>query len=310
MTEGRPAQPVAICDVLATVDQQNGLVQDFVENAINSALKATGFDLEGTIDRLKEKLRAPFRELADILDQVDARLDEVLEKIGEALQSVQDFFGELGELLGGIPGAVFESQTFGNDASEEIFGTTKVVLEDGRAGLTDVVEGALFGGGSRDLMDGRGGDDFIFGGTGSDRIIGGEGSDELYGGADADQYALNAEFGQDFVSDGSGGELFTFSGDVNLDFYRVDGNDLKISVEGTDNSVTVEGFYDAGRYQGATFDVGGEEVAPHSFSLTRHRTGSIPHPEPWPAARSGPRLGGDCPRRPGWRARCPRWVQR
>ena len=78
----------------------------------------------------------------------------------------------------------------------------------------------LVGGQGDDILLGGSGDDILRGGTGNDIINGGAGNDVLTGGADADTFVFSGDFGQDVITDFSGGDIIdltAFSGITHLD---------------------------------------------------------------------------------------------
>ncbi|MEO1103544.1 MAG: hypothetical protein AAFW98_07405, partial [Pseudomonadota bacterium] len=95
-----PAVTVNICDVLTTINSLIGIVQDFVEGIILGALDAVGINIFAAIDSLKAKLLEPFEGLAEALARVETTIDEVIARLGDAVEAVEVFFTDLAEMLG------------------------------------------------------------------------------------------------------------------------------------------------------------------------------------------------------------------
>jgi Ca2+-binding RTX toxin-like protein len=104
----------------------------------------------------------------------------------------------------------FGQATNGNDSLSVRGG--KALANDGALygrGGNDRLEGGddgdqLYGGSGNDGVYGRGGDDILVGGSGTDTIEGGRGADLLDGGPGDDR--LNGGFGEDSLSGGSGND--------------------------------------------------------------------------------------------------------
>jgi Ca2+-binding RTX toxin-like protein len=104
----------------------------------------------------------------------------------------------------------FGQSTNGNDSLSVRGG--KALANDGALyglGGNDRLEGGddgdqLYGGAGNDGIYGRGGSDFLFGGSGNDTIEGNRGEDLLDGGPGNDH--LNGGFGDDSLSGGSGND--------------------------------------------------------------------------------------------------------
>lgn len=254
-----PAVRVNICDVLTTIDNLIGVVRNFVEDKILDALAAVGIDLFGAIDRMKDKLLEPFEALMDAVDDALAALPNIEALISDALDAVGRFFDDITEYLAELPQTLFDEVHVGTAGDDFMEGTAVYVpLVVGIEEPT--VSDALFGQAGDDTMLGMNGDDFLFGGAGDDSLDGGSGDDELYGGEGADSFVFRGDFGDDFVSDGTGGERFEFPAGTQLSAQRVGETDLLLVSEGTDQSVLIEGWFEAGRYADAVVTVGGEPV--------------------------------------------------
>jgi serralysin len=115
---------------------------------------------------------------------VDDRLDRILERAGEGLDTVLASTGyRLGQnlevlILAEAAGAAY---AHGNDLSNRIEGNSFANFLTGGAGNDN-----LTGLAGHDRLDGNAGDDFLYGGDGDDRLYGGDGKDLLVGGAGND----------------------------------------------------------------------------------------------------------------------------
>ncbi len=283
-----PAVKVNICDVLDVITKQVALVQNFVENTINDALKLIGFDLFGAIDDLKDKLLSPFQSIIDLVDGFADRIDEIRDLIDQALDAVGRFFEDLGKLLQDAIDQVvlFEAGRVGDEAPG---GTDDVlvgsVIDGGKpvaAALTEAalskgqaadVEDGLFGRTGDDELMGLGGDDFLFGGTGEDTLEGGRDDDENYGGEGADTYVFAGDYGADFVSDRAGPSTFVFDAGAGFAYSRVGEDDLLI--EAGRGSVRVDGFYEGEQRATTTIRIGETEMRVNTAPEALAATGTV-----------------------------------
>ncbi len=256
-----PAVTVNICDALGRLDSLIGVVREFVEGVIVDALEAVGIDLFAAVDALEEQLLRPFRPLFEAIDGALATVEDLRALIADAVETVESVFADLAELFGQIP-VLFDARQVGDAGDDVLTG-----LPEALADAADLPEDAadlpishgLFGRDGADLLSGGAGVDFLFGGAGADTLDGGTGDDELHGGAGPDSFVFEGEFGADWVSDGSGGEVFRFEAGAEVEASRA-GADLVLTVAGQ-GEATVEGFYEEGRYDGATAFAGAVEIA-------------------------------------------------
>ncbi|MEM9148043.1 MAG: DUF4214 domain-containing protein [Pseudomonadota bacterium] len=280
ITPAIPALRVNVCDVIETLGNQIGIVQDFVENLILDVLSKLGLDLRAAVDALEGKLMAPFSDLLEAVANMADRIDHIADVVAEAIQKVGDFFADLGDRLRDAidqvvlfeAGQVGDESPDGND--DVLFGRTQpdqnpLAPSFATSGVTDEVEDGIFGRTGNDELYGLGGDDFLFGGEGEDTLDGGTGDDENYGGEGDDTYVFTGDFGDDFVSDEAGASTLQFDAGTEISYSQQANGDLLI--ETANGTVRVDGFYEGDQRATTTIRVGETEskinTAPTALAL-------------------------------------------
>ncbi|TFL16584.1 calcium-binding protein [Jannaschia formosa] len=220
-----PAVVVNPGEIIATIGDAIGIVQDFVENLVLDALASLGIDLFGAIDALEDTLLEPLQPAFAAIDALDGVFDAILGALDAAISAVTSGWEDAMQALEGQSDAAsfFDHTTLGDGTSEAIS-----VVED----RID----AIFGFGGDDGITGGAGD-FLFGGTGDDTLTGGDGA-ELFGGAGADELTvlggtaaasllgqggndvLRGHRGPDLLDGGTGADRMI--GGAGDDLYRVD----------------------------------------------------------------------------------------
>ncbi|SMX32615.1 calcium-binding protein [Actibacterium lipolyticum] len=194
-----PAVVVDVCSILDDIGNAVGVVQDFVENTINSILNALGFDLFGAIDDLKDLLLSPLDPVFDaidalldtfqpVLDALDAAMNEVTTQLANIIASIEDVVDQ---------GSLFANTIIGDEAPNLIDFADTLIGTDGEDGI--------YGLEGDDDISGGGGSDFLFGGNGNDTLSGGAGNDEMFGGEGND--IVFAGFGNNLLDGGAGDDL-------------------------------------------------------------------------------------------------------
>jgi len=155
-----------------------------------------------------------------------------------------------------------ENEIFGDETSENIYGTNSSDLIDAGDG-GDVVRGfqgndLILGGAGNDNIRGDNGEDTLLGGAGGDVIrgangndilVGGDGNDTLFGNKGAD--LINGQVGNDVLYGGFGADTFVFADDLLNDGF---------SDTDTVRQVTAEDSFDFSDYISAGGTVSFERV--------------------------------------------------
>jgi Ca2+-binding RTX toxin-like protein len=126
--------------------------------------------------------------------------------------------------------------------------------------IKDALDGALFGEGGNDTLNGGTKNDRLYGGSGNDTLNGnagndildgGAGNDTLVGGAGDDLYIFRSGGGQDTINAyGGGDDLLKFE-NLNPEdlWFGRNGNHLTIGLVGTQDQVAVSNWFVSNSYQ-------------------------------------------------------------
>ncbi|MGE3743218.1 MAG: CHRD domain-containing protein [Geminicoccaceae bacterium] len=122
-----------------------------------------------------------------------------------------------------LAGGNGDDQLYGSVGMDSLVGGNGDDLLDGGSGDDalaggngdDTLKGGagddvLAGGNGEDVLDGGAGDDVLVGGNGRDTVTGGAGDDVLTGGNGPDRFVLNADFGDDVITDWRGNDHIQF----------------------------------------------------------------------------------------------------
>lgn len=115
-----------------------------------------------------------------------------------------------------LRGSSFADNIAGVGGTDTIFGGAGNDLLDGGPGIDTIWGGSgddlIIGSTAEDNLYGGSGDDTISGGFGDDIIDGGTGNDAMVGGSGADTFVFRTNFGDDVISDFSGGDKMKLLG--------------------------------------------------------------------------------------------------
>ncbi|MGB3407545.1 MAG: calcium-binding protein [Jannaschia sp.] len=214
-----PAVTVNPADIMATIGNAIGIVQDFVENLVLDALSAVGINLFGAIDALEAKMLAPLNPLFSAINSLDAIIDGVVTTLTGLVDKFLDGYGEMIQFLENLQGraSLFDWSTVGE------------AEDDTLTVINDRID-AIYGMDGDDVLRGGTGD-FLFGGLGDDTLEG-VGEQELYGGAGADLLTAAASLGTRMMGGSDIDKLWAREGDDTLD--GGEGADLMIGGQGSD----------------------------------------------------------------------------